>query len=183
MAMRLTGTELLSMTAWDLYSPCLDTRLSVSKGTLLGSSQCNLCRSSSSSPTKAGILWQRHLFWDSHFQSQPFRRFEGMLQMMIMMVYQIFLSRWKVLSPSVFIFLLQWYVDHMLVSDWRIKDATVFVKLFAPRQGVNDIWAGYTFVLGFLVVFRNNQAGFTWCWFVALAVFPVSLIGYWLLGL
>jgi len=25
-------------------------------------------------------------------------------------------------------------------------------------EGVNDIWAGYTFVLGFLVVFRNNQA-------------------------
>ncbi|CAE8655278.1 unnamed protein product, partial [Polarella glacialis] len=50
---------------------------------------------------------------------------------------------------------------------WGFASAliAVLVKLFvfswhdtAYMDGIEDIWSGYTFVLGFLIVFRNNQA-------------------------
>merc|ERR1719510_382051 len=42
-------------------------------------------------------------------------------------------------------------LDEVDALDGHTNDSTMM-------DGVGSIWAGYTFVLGFLVVFRNNQA-------------------------
>ena len=52
---------------------------------------------------------------------------------------------------------------------WSLPCATITVLLHifwdtqkgdnnAEMEGINTIWSGYTFVLGFLIVFRSNQA-------------------------
>ena len=50
---------------------------------------------------------------------------------------------------------MHWLLRTILIHVFWRED---MINFFKDSSGLDSIWSGYTFILGFLIVFRSNQA-------------------------